>query len=101
MTPEMKRKGNGTEINAVCIQVSVHLNGFVVVILRFNLLNPTGYRMHQQVEYFNSCMLCPYRIFVFCVCLRTNQDLCHLHKTLIGFYNRDEKCLRRGTDWAF
>jgi hypothetical protein len=23
-----------------------------------------------------------------------------LHK-LIGFYNRDEKCLQRGTDWAF
>jgi len=23
-----------------------------------------------------------------------------LHK-LIGFYNRDEKCLQRGTDWGF
>jgi hypothetical protein len=23
-----------------------------------------------------------------------------LHKQ-IGFYNRDEKCLQRGTDWAF
>jgi len=22
------------------------------------------------------------------------------HK-LIGFYNRDEKCLQRGTDWVF
>jgi hypothetical protein len=40
----------------------------------------------------------------FCVVyLRTNSDLCHLyvqHK-LIGFYNRDEKCLLRGTDWVF
>jgi hypothetical protein len=53
-----------------------------------NLLKPTGYGMHQQVEY---CMLCPYCIYVFCVCLRTNSDLCHLHKKLIGFYNRDEK----------
>jgi hypothetical protein len=23
------------------------------------------------------------------------------HHKLIGFYNRDEKCLQRGTDWAF
>jgi hypothetical protein len=22
-------------------------------------------------------------------------------KKLIGFHNRDEKCLQRGTDWAF
>jgi hypothetical protein len=22
-------------------------------------------------------------------------------KKLIGFYNPDEKCLQRGTDWAF
>jgi hypothetical protein len=27
--------------------------------------------------------------------------LCHLHHKLIGFYNRDEKCLLRSTDWAF
>jgi hypothetical protein len=26
--------------------------------------------------------------------------LCHLHHKLIGFYNRDEKCLQRGTDWV-
>jgi hypothetical protein len=33
--------------------------------------------------------------------LRTNSDLCHLQHKLIGFYNRDEKCLQRGTDWVF
>jgi len=27
--------------------------------------------------------------------------LCHLQHKLIGFYNRDEKCLQRGTDWGF
>jgi len=26
--------------------------------------------------------------------------LCHLQHKLIGFYNRDEKCLQRGTDWV-
>jgi len=33
--------------------------------------------------------------------MRTNSDLCHLHHELIGFYNRDEKCLQRGTNWVF
>ena len=35
----------------------------------------------------------------FCMDLRTDSDLCHLQHKLIGFYNRDEKCLQRGTDW--
>jgi hypothetical protein len=38
---------------------------------------------------------------LFCIYLRTNSDLCHLQHKLIGFYNRDEKCLQRGTDWVF
>ena len=38
---------------------------------------------------------------MFCVYLRTNSDLCHLQHKLIGFYNWDEKCLQRGTDWVF
>jgi hypothetical protein len=28
-------------------------------------------------------------------------SLCHLQLKLIGFYNRDEKCLQSGTDWVF
>ena len=27
--------------------------------------------------------------------------MCHLQHKLVGFYNRDEKCLQRGTDWVF
>ena len=27
--------------------------------------------------------------------------MCHLHHKLIGFYNRDEKCLLRATNWVF
>jgi hypothetical protein len=57
--------------------------------------------MHQQVAYFNKCTLCPHCIYVLCICLRADSDLCHLHHTLIGFYNRDEKCLQRGTNWVF
>jgi hypothetical protein len=65
-----------------------------------NHLKPTGYVMHHQFNSHN-CTLCPHCIYVFCVYLKTNSDLCHLHHKLIGFYNRDEKCLQRGTDWAF
>ena len=36
-----------------------------------------------------------------CVYLRTNSDLWHLQHKLIGFYNRDEKCLLRGMNWVF
>jgi hypothetical protein len=43
--------------------------------------------MHQQVDYLNNCTLCPYCVYVFCICLRTNSDLCHLHHKLTGFYN--------------
>ena len=50
---------------------------------------------------FNNCTLCPHCICVFCIYLRTNSDLCHLQHKLAGFYNRDEKCLQRGTDWGF
>jgi len=38
---------------------------------------------------------------MFCIYLRTNSDLCHLQHKLVGFYNGDEKCLLRGTDWVF
>jgi hypothetical protein len=50
---------------------------------------------------FNNCTLCLHCIYVFCIYLRTNSDLCHLQHKMIGFYNRDEKCLQRGTDWVF
>jgi hypothetical protein len=43
----------------------------------------------------------PHCILVFCIYLRINSDLCHLHHKLIGFYNRDYKCFLRGTDWVF
>ena len=38
---------------------------------------------------------------VCCIYLRTNSDLCHLQHKLIGFSNRDEKCLLRGTNRVF
>jgi len=44
---------------------------------------------------------CPHCICLFCIYLRTNSDVCPIWHKLIGFYNRDEKCLLRGTNWGF
>jgi hypothetical protein len=89
-----------------CVSIAVWLCKRVTI-LRYtyitylvNILKPTGYRMHQQVEHFNNCTLCPHCICVFCTCLRTNRDLCHLHKKLLVFIT-EMKCLQRDTDWAF
>ena len=63
-----------------------------------NLLKPTGHVMHQQFNIQQFYVLPTQCIYVFCIYLRTNSDLCHLYHKLIGFYNRDEKCLLRGTN---
>jgi len=61
----------------------------LTVLTMFNLLKPTGYVMNHQ---FNIQQLYAMPTLYLCVLLQ--------HK-LIGFYNRDEKCLQRGTDWVF
>jgi len=40
---------------------------------------------------FNNCTLCPHCIYVFCIYLRTNSDLCHLQHKLIGFFITKKK----------
>ena len=54
--------------------------------------------MHQQFNIQQLYVLPTLYLYVFCVYLRTNSDLCHLQHKLIGFCNRDEKCLLRGTN---
>ena len=44
--------------------------------------------MYHQFNIHNST-LCPHCIYVFCIYLRTNSDLCHLQHKATGFYNRD------------
>jgi hypothetical protein len=66
--------------------------------IQFNILKPAGHVMHQQ---FNIQQLYILPTLYLCIYLRTNSDLCHLQHKLIGFYNRDEKCLLRGTNWVF
>ena len=67
---------------------------------QFNLLNSNGYVMHQQ---FNIQQL--YALLTLHLCVlylsENKQRLVPLKHKLIGFYNRDEKCLLRGTNWVF
>ena len=50
---------------------------------------------------FNNPTFCPHScIYVFYVDLRTNSDYFPIQHKLIGFYNPNEKCLMRGTDWV-
>jgi hypothetical protein len=57
--------------------------------------------MHQQFNIQQLYALSTHYVYVFCIYLRTKSDLRHLHHKLIGFYNRDEKCSLRGTNWVF
>ena len=68
---------------------------------QFNLLKPTGYVMHQQFNIQQLYALPTLNLRVFFIYRRTNSDLCHLQHKLFGFYNRDEKCLLRCTNWVF
>jgi len=54
-------------------------------------LKPTGYVMHQQFNIQQLYVLPTLYLRV----------LYLSEKKPIGFYNRDEKCLQRGTDWVF
>ena len=65
-----------------------------------NLLKPTGHVMHQQ---FNIQQLYVLPTLYLCVSyLSENKHrLVPLTAKLIGFYNRDEKCLLRVTNWVF
>jgi len=56
--------------------------------------------MHHQFNIQQLCALHTLCVFVLYY-LGTNSDLCNLQHKLIGFYNRDEKCLLRGVYWVF
>ena len=70
-----------------------------IVPASFNLLKLTGHVMNQQ---FNIQQLYALSILYLRVLYlsENKQRLVSQHK-LIGFYNRDEKSLQRGTDWVF
>jgi hypothetical protein len=65
-----------------------------------NLLQPTDHVMHHQFNIQQLYVLPTlYLCFVF-ICEQT--VTCATYSiNWLGFYNADEKCLQRGTDWAF
>ena len=60
--------------------------------LSINLLNPTAY-IHELYA------LPP--LYLYVVYLSQNKQRLVSHHKLIGFHNREEKCLQRGTEWVF
>jgi len=81
------------------ITITAHKKICLLIKSGLNFLKPTGYVMHQQ---FNIQQLYALPTLYLCVLyLSENSDLCHLQHKLICFYNRDEKCLQRDTDWGF
>ena len=68
--------------------------------MSLNLLKPTGYLVHQQ---FNIQQLYVLPTLYLCVLYLSDNkvELCLLLHKLISFYNRDGKCLLRGTNWVF
>ena len=77
------------------------LCAFIRLLTKTNFFKANWSRDAATVLTFNNCTFCPHCIYVFCIYLRKNSDLCHLQNKLIGFYNRDKKFLHRGTDWVF
>ena len=81
-------------------RVTIRFSNYDSTNVFVNLLKPTGHVMHRQFN-IQQLYVLPTLFYVFCIYLRTNSDLCHLHHKLIGFYIRDDKCLLRGTNWVF
>jgi len=55
--------------------------------------------MHQV--YHSTIVRSAHIVFMCFVWISEQTDFCHIHHKLTGFYNREEKCLQRGTDWVF
>ena len=77
-----------------------HRTDWVKFKVPFNLLKPTGHVMRLQ---FNIQQLYVLPTLYLCVLYlsENKQRLVPFTVQKIGFYNRDEKCLLRGTNWVF
>jgi hypothetical protein len=74
----------------------VFLSNLEILADRLNLLKATGYVMYHQ---FNIQQL--YALPTLYLCVLYLSENKHLQHKLVGFYNRNEKCLQRSTDWVF
>jgi len=65
-----------------------------------NHLKPTGYVMYHQFN-IQQLYALPTLYLCFVFIWEQTATCATYRKKLIDFYNRDEKCLQRGTDWVF
>jgi len=69
--------------------------------MEVNLLKPTDYVMHQQFN-IQQLYALPHTVFMCFVSIWEQTATCATYSiNWLVFYNRDEKCLQRGTDWVF
>ena len=65
----------------IVINVRMSLFKIPVMLVEFEPFKACWLRDATTSLTFNNCTLCPHCIYVFCIYLRTNSDLCHLqHK---------------------
>jgi len=73
---------------------SAYCLGFGEIFKAYRLLYlPPGLKLKNST-WLSHC------IYVFCVALRTNSNICFMHHWQIDFYNRAGECLQRGTHWV-
>ena len=63
-------------------------------------MQSSGHHIYHQFNIQQLCVLPTLYLRVLYLS-ENKQRLVPLTDKLIGFYNRDEKCLQRGTDWVF
>ena len=57
--------------------------------------------MHQQFSIQQLYALPTLYLCILYLSEKKNSDFCLAQHKLIGFYNREDKCLLRGTNWVF
>jgi hypothetical protein len=66
----------------------------------FNILKPSGYFMYHQFSHFKILRSSRSEAMFF-VDLKTDNEFFPTQHSVIGLYNRDGRCLLRGTNWLF
>ena len=58
----------------------------------------TSYTTKSNIK---NCTFCPHSVFMCFVWISEQTTIFPIQHKLTGFYNRDEVCILRGTDWIF
>jgi len=77
----------------------IHFFGWKSYDIAINLLKPRGYCMYHQFWISKILLFSLQFIYMFRMDLRKNSEFCPIQVSVIGFYNREGKCLLRGTNW--